>query len=92
MRIRQAWPLVRSAGAKWQEDRAQSMGAALSYYTLFSVAPLLLTLWLWWGMRRRGWPINRALLMIFLVIFIGFLPGLIGGIFNIPALSAWRIF
>ncbi|MGE5222666.1 MAG: PTS system mannose/fructose/sorbose family transporter subunit IID [Omnitrophica WOR_2 bacterium] len=57
-----------------------------------TLLPLLLTLWLWWGMRRRGWPINRALLMIFLVIFIGFLPGLIGGIFNIPALSAWRIF
>lgn len=54
--------------------------------------PLLLTLWLWDGMRRRGWPINRALLYTLLVIFIGFLPGLIGGIFNIPWLSALRIF
>src|ERR1700712_5797772 len=26
----------------WIDDRAQSMGAALSYYTVFSIAPLLL--------------------------------------------------
>jgi PTS system fructose-specific IID component len=54
--------------------------------------PLLLVVFLWWGMRRRGWPINRALLITLLVIFIGFLPGLIGSIFNIPVLSAFRIF
>ena len=28
--------------AGWSEDRASSMGAAIAYYTLFSVAPLLL--------------------------------------------------
>src|SRR2546421_11505586 len=33
--------LKQSAGA-WSEDYAPSMGAALSYYTLFSIAPLLL--------------------------------------------------
>src|ERR1043165_6733788 len=32
---------VRAAGA-WSADYAPSMGAALSYYTLFSIAPLLL--------------------------------------------------
>ncbi len=57
-----------------------------------SLLGLLLTLWLWNGMRRRGWPINRVLLMVFLVVFIGYLPGLIGGIFNIPWLTALRIF
>jgi len=54
--------------------------------------PLLLVIFLWWGMRRRGWPINRALLVTLLVIFIGYLPGFIGSVFNIPALQAFRIF
>jgi len=34
--------LVRDAALGWVEDRAPSMGAALAYYTLFSIAPLLL--------------------------------------------------
>ena len=34
--------VVRKAGQGWVDDRAASMGAALSYYTVFSVAPLLL--------------------------------------------------
>jgi membrane protein len=34
--------LVKDAAAAWVEDRAASMGAALSYYSVFSVAPLLL--------------------------------------------------
>jgi len=54
--------------------------------------PLLLVIFLWWGMRRRGWPINRALLVTLLVIFIGYLPGFIGSVFNIPVLQAFRIF
>lgn len=33
--------LVRKALRTWSEDYAPSMGAALSYYTLFSIAPLL---------------------------------------------------
>lgn len=41
------WPrglyaLFRDAALNWVEDRAQSMGAALAFYTIFSVAPLLL--------------------------------------------------
>jgi len=36
------WGLVRDAVKSWIEDRGQSMGAALAYYTLFSLAPLLL--------------------------------------------------
>lgn len=36
------WPLVRQAAAAWSDDYAPSMGAALAYYTLFSMAPLLL--------------------------------------------------
>ena len=36
------WTLVKSAVSSWSDDRAPSMGAALSYYTVFSLAPLLL--------------------------------------------------
>ena len=36
------WTLLRQSVAAWSADRASSMGAALSYYTLFSIAPLLL--------------------------------------------------
>ena len=35
------WSLVREAVARWLDDYAPSMGAALSYYTIFSIAPLL---------------------------------------------------
>lgn len=54
--------------------------------------PLLLVVFLWWGMRRRGWPINRALLITLLVIFVGYLPGFLGIIFHLPTLSAFSIF
>ncbi|HET6600039.1 MAG TPA: YhjD/YihY/BrkB family envelope integrity protein, partial [Burkholderiaceae bacterium] len=36
------WRLARSAVTAWVDDYAPSMGAALSYYTVFSLAPLLL--------------------------------------------------
>ena len=35
------WLLVRQAAAAWAADYAPSMGAALSYYSVFSLAPLL---------------------------------------------------
>jgi membrane protein len=35
------WILTRAAASGWVEDGAQSMGAALAYYTVFSIAPLL---------------------------------------------------
>jgi membrane protein len=34
--------LLREAAANWVDDHAQSMGAALAFYTIFSIAPLLL--------------------------------------------------
>jgi membrane protein len=34
--------LLQGAGSAWLADRAPTMGAALAYYTLFSMAPLLL--------------------------------------------------
>jgi membrane protein len=40
--LKQGWQLVKQAVKAWSDDYAPSMGAALSYYTLFSIAPLLL--------------------------------------------------
>ena len=37
-----AWRLLRDAALAWVDDYAPSMGAALAFYTLFSLAPLLL--------------------------------------------------
>ncbi|HEX4522275.1 MAG TPA: YihY/virulence factor BrkB family protein [Casimicrobiaceae bacterium] len=39
---KQLWPLVKQSVNAWLEDRAASMGAALAYYTAFSIAPLLI--------------------------------------------------
>ena len=39
--MRRLWDLVKKSISSWQEDYASSMGAALAYYTIFSVAPLL---------------------------------------------------
>jgi membrane protein len=40
--MRDWWPLVKGAAVAWVADYAPSMGAALSYYSVFSLAPLLL--------------------------------------------------
>ena len=54
------------------------------YPTMLS---LFLTLFLWNGMRRRGWTINKALGMIFLILGIGnLLLYMIGYYANIPML------
>ena len=42
MNVKQAWRLTKQSIGSWSEDYAPSMGAALSYYTLFSIAPLLI--------------------------------------------------
>ena len=36
------WALIKQTVAAWLADFAPSMGAALSYYTVFSLAPILL--------------------------------------------------
>ena len=39
---KELWSLVKESVNAWLEDRAASMGAALAYYTAFSIAPLLI--------------------------------------------------
>lgn len=40
--LSQQWQMIKAAVDAWVDDYAPSMGAALSYYTLFSLAPLLI--------------------------------------------------
>ena len=42
MHLKQLWDLIRKSVGAWVDDYASSMGAALAYYTLFSIAPLLI--------------------------------------------------
>ncbi|MBK8755281.1 MAG: YihY/virulence factor BrkB family protein [Candidatus Competibacteraceae bacterium] len=42
MTTKETWFLIKTTFISWSDDHAQSMGAALAYYTLFSMAPLLL--------------------------------------------------
>lgn len=41
LRIRELFDLVRVAAREWSQDRCLQLGAALAYYTIFSMAPLL---------------------------------------------------
>jgi membrane protein len=40
--LQKAWQLLKRTYAKWNEDHAPGLGAALAYYTVFSLAPLLM--------------------------------------------------
>ena len=44
MRLRhiQLWPLIKETGRKWHDDNCVRLAASLSYYTLFSLFPLIL--------------------------------------------------
>ncbi|MFT5533526.1 MAG: membrane protein [Burkholderiaceae bacterium] len=42
MRLRDVGALIKITFTSWLDDYAPSMGAALAYYTMFSIAPLLL--------------------------------------------------
>jgi membrane protein len=41
MNLKRIWGLIKESVSAWIDDYAPSMGAAISYYTLFSIAPLL---------------------------------------------------
>jgi membrane protein len=40
--LKNIWLLTKAAASSWVDDYAQSMGAALAYYTMLSIAPFLL--------------------------------------------------
>jgi uncharacterized BrkB/YihY/UPF0761 family membrane protein len=39
VRVRGMWSLLNATFSDWYEDRAQRIGAALAYYTIFALAP-----------------------------------------------------
>ncbi|WP_373540970.1 YihY/virulence factor BrkB family protein [Chamaesiphon sp.] len=41
MSLRSIWSLLKETVDEWQRDKVDQMAAALAYYTLFSIAPLL---------------------------------------------------
>jgi membrane protein len=42
MKVKESWQFLRDVWAAWSEDKAPRLGAALAYYAVFSLAPLLL--------------------------------------------------
>lgn len=40
--LNQYWTILKKAGNSWSDDHATTMSAALSYYTMFAIAPLIL--------------------------------------------------
>ena len=42
--FRNAFSLLKQTGVEWLDDKAPQLGAALAYYTVFSLAPLVLVL------------------------------------------------
>ena len=42
MTTKRLWALAKDSAVAWMDDYAPSMGAAIAYYTIFSLAPLLL--------------------------------------------------
>ncbi len=43
-KLRAFWQLVKEAASDWSHDRAPRLGAALAYYTIFSMVPLLVVI------------------------------------------------
>ena len=41
---RTLWHLIKEAGSDWIHDRAPRLGAALAYYTVFSLVPFLVVI------------------------------------------------
>ncbi len=42
LNLKTAWQLFKETAAQWSDDKASRLAAALSYYTIFSIAPLLI--------------------------------------------------
>ncbi len=42
MRPKEVWPLLKQTVSEWVDDNVPALAAALAYYTLFSIAPLLI--------------------------------------------------
>jgi membrane protein len=50
----QAWGLLKNTASQWVQDQCPQLGAALAYYTVFSLAPLVLVLLAVFGLIFGG--------------------------------------
>jgi hypothetical protein len=50
----QAWDLLKDTASQWVQDQCPQLGAALAYYTVFSLAPLVLVLLAVFGLIYGG--------------------------------------
>ena len=55
MNLKVAYALLKEAYSAWAEDHAPSQGAALAFYTVFSLAPVLIVYE--HGLRAEGSPV-----------------------------------
>src|SRR5438105_14010443 len=55
------WPVIKEAFNEFLEDKCPRLGAALAYYTIFSIAPLLLIAVgvVGWAMHSKGQPASQ---------------------------------
>ncbi len=91
MRFTHLFDLCKKAVLSWMDDFAPSMGAAISYYTLFSLAPLLVIVIAVAG-AVFGHDAVQGEIGFTKAVFGFFLPVLAGNIFGgtvIFALTAW---
>ena len=54
--FRNAFSLLKQTAMEWLDDKAPQLGAALAYYTVFSLAPLVLLLLAIIGLLFRDDP------------------------------------
>ena len=40
--MKQIWPILKETFSEWRKDKVSRLSAALAYYTIFSLAPLLI--------------------------------------------------
>jgi len=88
---REWWQLAKAAASAWSDDYAPSMGAALSYYSVFSMAPLLVIVIAiaglvfgaghWWSGALVGWEI--LLQVVNLVLGFALTTGVFAMIFKL---------
>ena len=56
------WELLKETFTKWQEDKASRLAAALAYYTVFSLAPLVIIVLAIIGLIYRREEASRYLI------------------------------
>ena len=54
LHLKRAFELLQATAGKWSEDKCPTLGAALAYYTVFSLAPLMLVLLAVFGLIYGG--------------------------------------